>query len=426
METKDLPAFRDVFLNTEVDAHYYTKMRQEFYQRSVTAAEMQELAGSLQGDAVREATAADLQGDRAKALRVLSGAAASEWSAYWHGYLLLEEGRTADARKALEAARQAHAGNSGIGGLLVEAMAQTGDTDGAKELLGNLGMDASSAAGSYLNGVILEREGEYQPALDAYEQAVAGEPSNPSFNFRLGYLSALHGDEDRAVSAYEACLQNKPVFVRAAINLGILYEDRDLYEKALYCYDIVLAAYPDDQRARMYHMDALASMDMYYDREKEKEKSRRKQLLQIPVTDFELSVRSRNCLAKMNIHTLGDLIQKTEAELLSYKNFGETSLAEIKKILAQKGFRLGQGLEDKPRSAVVTDPETSSLLGEPVSVLELSSRAQRCMDRLGIESLEDLCKRTELELVNQRNFGTTSLNEVKRKLKDRGLSLASG
>ncbi|MEM7166974.1 MAG: DNA-directed RNA polymerase subunit alpha C-terminal domain-containing protein [Planctomycetota bacterium] len=426
METQDLPAFRDLFLSTEVDAHYYTKMRQEFYQRSVTAAEMQELAGSLQGDPVREATAADLQGDRNKATKTLAAAATNPWAAYWHGYLLLEEGRTAAARKALEAARQAHGTHAEIGALLVEAQAQTGDTEAANELLNQLGIGADSSGGSYLRGVILERDGEYADALAAYENAVAGEPTNPRFNFRLGYLSALHGDESRAVSAYEACLHNKPVFVRAAINLGILYEDRDLYEKALYCYDIVLAAYPDDQRARMYYADAEASMDMYYDREKEKEKSRRKQLLQIPVTDFELSVRSRNCLAKMNIHTLGDLIQKTEAELLSYKNFGETSLAEIKKILAQKGFRLGQGLEDKPRSAVVSDPETSSLLGEPVSVLELSSRAQRCMDRLGIESLEDLVKRTELELVNQRNFGTTSLNEVKRKLKDRGLSLASG
>lgn len=426
METQDLPAFRDLFKSTTVDAHYYTKMRQEFYQRSVTSAEMQELAGGLQGDPVREATAVDLMGNRKSAVNKLSAAASDVWAAYWHGYLLLEEGQTAAARKALEAARKNHASSKEIGTLLVEAITQTGEPEAARELLDSLGLDTSSAAWSFLNGLILDRQGEYADALAAYEQAVAGEPTNPRYNFRLGYLNALHGSEDRAVTAYEACLQHKPVFVRAAINLGILYEDRDLYEKALYCYDSVLAAYPEDLRARMYRDDAEASMDMYYDREKEKEKSRRKQLLQIPVTDFELSVRSRNCLAKMNIHTLGDLIQKTEAELLSYKNFGETSLAEIKKILAQKGFRLGQGLEDKPRSAVVTDPETSSLLGEPVSVLELSSRAQRCMDRLGIESLEDLVKRTELELVNQRNFGTTSLNEVKRKLKDRGLSLASG
>ena len=52
-----------------------------------------------------------------------------------------------------------------------------------------------------------------------------------------------------------------------------------------------------------------------------------KQLLEIPVTDFELSVRSRNCLRKMNIRTLGDLTRTTEAALLASKNFGETSLS---------------------------------------------------------------------------------------------------
>ena len=61
-----------------------------------------------------------------------------------------------------------------------------------------------------------------------------------------------------------------------------------------------------------------------------------------------------------------------------------------------------------------------------MSVLDLSSRAQRCMDRLGIESLDDLVKRTELELISQKNFGMTSLNELKTKLKERSLSLASG
>ena len=67
-------------------------------------------------------------------------------------------------------------------------------------------------------------------------------------------------------------------------------------------------------------------------------------MLNIPVTDFELSVRSRNCLKKMNIKNLGDLLRTSEQELLSYKNFGETSLNEIKSLLASKGLRLGQNL----------------------------------------------------------------------------------
>ena len=64
------------------------------------------------------------------------------------------------------------------------------------------------------------------------------------------------------------------------------------------------------------------------------------------MTDFELSVRSRNCLKKMNIRTLGDLTRVTEQQLLSSKNFGETSLDEIKEMMTTKGLHLGQSLED--------------------------------------------------------------------------------
>ena len=72
-------------------------------------------------------------------------------------------------------------------------------------------------------------------------------------------------------------------------------------------------------------------------------------MLDTPVTDFELSVRARNCLKKMNIRTLGDLLKVSEAELLSYRNFGETSLVEIKNMLSSKGLRLGQGVDGQLR-----------------------------------------------------------------------------
>ena len=60
----------------------------------------------------------------------------------------------------------------------------------------------------------------------------------------------------------------------------------------------------------------------------------------LPVADLELSVRSRKCMERLNIDTLGDLIEKTEAELLAAKNFGQTSLNEIKQRLAENGLRL--------------------------------------------------------------------------------------
>src|SRR5574342_308371 len=66
------------------------------------------------------------------------------------------------------------------------------------------------------------------------------------------------------------------------------------------------------------------------------------------VDELELSVRSANCLQNANIKTIGDLVQKTEAEMLKTKNFGRKSLKEIKEILAEMGLSLGMKLENWP------------------------------------------------------------------------------
>src|SRR5262249_17365777 len=59
------------------------------------------------------------------------------------------------------------------------------------------------------------------------------------------------------------------------------------------------------------------------------------------VAELDLSVRSSNCLRIANIATIGDLVQKTESELLKTKNFGKKSLNEIKTILGELGLSLG-------------------------------------------------------------------------------------
>jgi len=69
------------------------------------------------------------------------------------------------------------------------------------------------------------------------------------------------------------------------------------------------------------------------------------------VDELELSVRSANCLQNANIKTIGDLVQKTEAEMLKTKNFGRKSLKEIKEILAEMGLSLGMKLENWPPKA---------------------------------------------------------------------------
>jgi len=67
-----------------------------------------------------------------------------------------------------------------------------------------------------------------------------------------------------------------------------------------------------------------------------------------PVDDLELTVRSANCLKAENIYYIGDLIQRTENELLKTPNLGRKSLNEIKEVLASRGLTLGMKLEDWP------------------------------------------------------------------------------
>lgn len=75
-------------------------------------------------------------------------------------------------------------------------------------------------------------------------------------------------------------------------------------------------------------------------------KELRNRYLSKPVADLELSVRAGNCLESANIKTIRELVSKNEKEMLEYKNFGRTSLNEIKDQLANMGLTLGMDLED--------------------------------------------------------------------------------
>jgi DNA-directed RNA polymerase subunit alpha len=175
--------------------------------------------------------------------------------------------------------------------------------------------------------------------------------------------------------------------------------------------------------------DVQASREMVIDDDSDREKIKRNALLDVPVTDFELSVRARTCLKKMNIRTLGDLLRTTEAELLAYKNFGESSLVEIKQMLSSKGLRLGQGVEDAHRAArrklldQLKGSGNEAMLAKTVSELNLSVRARKALQLLSIQTLGDLVSHTEAELMGIKNFGATSLQEVKDKLNEYGLRL---
>jgi DNA-directed RNA polymerase subunit alpha len=312
------------------------------------------------------------------------------------------------------------------------ALRRSGKVDEARKILEGLEKSAgNSAEFHYQRGSLLAGDGELSAAATEFEQTLALDRDHTGALFELAYINDLFGNDETAVDYYKRCTSRPPVPLAALINLGVLYEDEMKFRDAEACYRQVLQFEPTHPRAMLFFRDCRASKDMFYDEDREGEIKHLKQIMEIPVTDFELSVRSRNCLRKMNIRTLGDLTRTTEAALLASKNFGETSLAEIKEMMTSKGLRLGMALEAGERAALdlraepieELSQEEKALLAKTIGDLNLSVRARKCMNKLGIQTVGELIIHTGDELMECKNFGVTSLNEVREKLVELGLKL---
>ena len=157
------------------------------------------------------------------------------------------------------------------------------------------------------------------------------------------------------------------------------------------------------------------------------------------VESLGLSVRSARCLDDEGIIYVGDLILKTESELLKIPTLGQSSLNEVKTSLNKMGLSIGMklrywplGKEVPPESKVNTEILNTeeifskySALGllNKIESLSLSVRSARCLNNEGIIYVGDLILKTESELLEIPTFGQSSLNEVKTSLNKMGLSI---
>jgi len=371
-------------------------------------------------------------GRYAEAIEKLGKAKDCQEKCFYLAYALRKEGRFEEAIESLQncLSHGAEALNVTLEKAVTYRLA--GDFEAAsKEFKSIANFQNVSAEYHYQLGRLLEAQGLYDEAVENYSTTLELAPKHCGAIFRLAFRCDLSGDEDAAIDYYKQIVKSSYSYVNALLNLAVLYEDRGEFEKAGNCIDLVLESHPNHKRACLFKKDIDSSKTMFYDEEKEKKRTRKNQILETPISDFELSVRSRNCLKKMRINTLGDLLKITEAELLSYKNFGETSLREIKAILEMKGLELGQSLDDSQFSQVESAPagaptdENEGLLNKPVMDLQLSVRARKCLQKLDLRSIGDLTRRTDAELLGCKNFGVTSLNEIKKALNNLGLSLRS-
>ncbi len=306
---------------------------------------------------------------------------------------------------------------------IAEVKRYTGEKAEAMKILDNIfGPVEQSAEYLYQRGATVAAVGgNIDEVLRLYQRAVTVDNRHQGALFGLALENDRTGNDFQALEYYQRAANVVPAHIGTLINLGIIYEDRNDFAKAQACYRRVLEVAPDHPRAKLYLKDASAGGNILYDEDSAKRNERMAQVLSIPVSDFELSVRSRNCLQKMGIRTLGDLARTTEATLLSSKNFGETSLVEICEMLTSRGLSLGQLANEKREDEPPLDLSTMSadqqaLLDRPIAELNLSVRARKCMVRLQLSSIGELVRKSADDLLECKNFGVTSLNEVREKL----------
>ena len=349
---------------------------------------------------------------------------------FYLGKCHFADGNYAAAKTSFESAATAGYDPDTCALAIGETERYLGNAAGALERLNGLsGAVEQTAEYLYQRGACVAAiGGSPQEVVTYYERAVETDPEHPGALFGLAKETDRNGNDDDAVTLYERAATRFPSNVGTLLNLGILYEDMGKFDRAIRCYQRILEIYPDHQQARLYMKDARASGDVMFDEDDHRDSDRVSQMLSIPVSDFELSVRSRNCLQRMGIDSLGDLARTTEHELLASKNFGETSLVEIRDVLAAKGLELGALAHEKPQPDVPYAPESLSdderaMHDRPIHDLGLSVRSRKCMVRLGINTIGELLRRTGDELLECKNFGVTSLREVHEKLGPMGLRL---
>ena len=117
------------------------------------------------------------------------------------------------------------------------------------------------------------------------------------------------------------------------------------------------------------HFDYFLSFEAPREEEEddlEEKHDRLKELFARSVDELELSVRSGNCLKASNIRTLGDLVMRSEAEMLKFRNFGKKSLNEISEILRRHGLHFGMAVRENDEGEYeLSDKEELKRLGEP-------------------------------------------------------------
>ncbi|MFH1227222.1 MAG: DNA-directed RNA polymerase subunit alpha C-terminal domain-containing protein [Planctomycetota bacterium] len=313
----------------------------------------------------------------------------------------------------------------------IDVKIKLGEAEESYELIQKIKKEnRNSAEIHYYSGLALEYMGKYEDAEKEYQNTLRIEKNHAPTIFRLAYNSDLNGQDEEAINLYKQIRTESYAYTNALLNMGIMYEDKGELEKARECYHKVVVSYPNHARARLFLGDVEATGDMFYDEELKRKELTLKQLLNQPLTDFRLSMRSKKLMETLDVKTLGDLVKKSEEDLMKIENFGQKSLSEIKDLLARRGLALaipGEtfSIESMARGQVLATPQKAeNLLNKSVFEIDWSARVRSALDKMKIYTLGDLVQKTEHDFLGVRNFGQTSLDEIIMRLKQMGIGLA--
>jgi DNA-directed RNA polymerase subunit alpha len=202
------------------------------------------------------------------------------------------------------------------------------------------------------------------------EHVIANVTGDVDFNMKLtiargrGYQPAdarrSEDDETRAIGRLQLDATYSPVLRLAYSVESARVEQRTDLDKLVLDLETNGTIDPEEairRAATILQQQLAVFVDLEGEKQAEPEEKEEEvdPVLLRPVDDLELTVRSANCLKAENIYYIGDLIQRTEVELLKTPNLGKKSLTEIKDILASRGLSLGLRLENWPPASLKND-----------------------------------------------------------------------
>ncbi len=172
-------------------------------------------------------------------------------------------------------------------------------------------------------------------------------------------------EETRAIGRLQLDATYSPVYRVSYVVESARVEQRTDLDKLVIDLETDGTLDPDEsirRAATLLQQQLAVFVDLEGEAEPEpvKEEDEVDPILLRPVDDLELTVRSANCLKAENIYYIGDLIQRTEVELLKTPNLGKKSLTEIKDVLASRGLSLGMRLDNWPPASLKGDDKISA------------------------------------------------------------------